>query len=31
MQVYCEMLPCTQKISELSWKPKGEFNTIHSH
>lgn len=21
--VYAEMLPCTQKISELSWKPKG--------
>ncbi|ORY16904.1 GMP synthase-like protein [Clohesyomyces aquaticus] len=21
--VYCEMLPCTQKLSELSWKPKG--------
>ncbi|KAF9581545.1 GMP synthase (glutamine-hydrolyzing) [Lunasporangiospora selenospora] len=21
--VYCELLPCTQKISELSWKPKG--------
>ncbi|ODQ82622.1 hypothetical protein BABINDRAFT_159174 [Babjeviella inositovora NRRL Y-12698] len=21
--VYTEMLPCTQKISELSWKPKG--------
>ncbi|KAK8845457.1 GMP synthase [glutamine-hydrolyzing] [Kwoniella newhampshirensis] len=23
INVYCEMLPCTQKISELSWKPKG--------
>ncbi|WVO23592.1 GMP synthase [glutamine-hydrolyzing] [Cryptococcus decagattii] len=23
LNVYCEMLPCTQKISELSWKPKG--------
>ncbi|CUM65245.1 uncharacterized protein PRCAT00002877001 [Priceomyces carsonii] len=22
-QVYAEMLPCTQKISELSWTPKG--------
>lgn len=21
--IYAEMLPCTQKISELSWKPKG--------
>ncbi|GAA5834021.1 hypothetical protein JCM5353_008612 [Sporobolomyces roseus] len=21
--VYCEMLPCTQKLSELKWKPKG--------
>jgi len=21
--VYCELLPCTQKISELSWKPTG--------
>ena len=21
--VYAEMLPCTQKIAELSWKPKG--------
>lgn len=23
LNVYSEMLPCTQKISELSWKPKG--------
>jgi GMP synthase (glutamine-hydrolysing) len=23
LNVYCEMLPCTQKISELSWKPAG--------
>ena len=23
LNVYCEMLPCTQKIAELSWKPKG--------
>ena len=23
INVYAEMLPCTQKISELSWKPKG--------
>jgi GMP synthase (glutamine-hydrolysing) len=23
LNVYCEMLPCTQKISELDWKPKG--------
>ena len=22
--VYCELLPCTQKISELSWKPTGK-------
>ncbi|CED84243.1 gmp synthase [Phaffia rhodozyma] len=21
--IYCELLPCTQKISELGWKPKG--------
>ncbi|KAJ2455392.1 GMP synthase (glutamine-hydrolyzing), partial [Coemansia sp. RSA 2424] len=21
--VYCELLPCTQKISELKFKPKG--------
>jgi GMP synthase (glutamine-hydrolysing) len=21
--VYCELLPCTQKISELGWKPTG--------
>jgi GMP synthase (glutamine-hydrolysing) len=24
LNVYAEMLPCTQKISELSWKPKGK-------
>jgi len=23
INVYAEMLPCTQKISELMWKPKG--------
>ncbi|PWN37573.1 putative GUA1-GMP synthase [Meira miltonrushii] len=23
LNVYCEMLPCTQKIAELDWKPKG--------
>lgn len=23
INVYCEMLPCTQKIAELTWKPKG--------
>ncbi|KAK6905387.1 GMP synthase [glutamine-hydrolyzing] [Kwoniella sp. B9012] len=23
LNVYCEMLPCTQKINELSWKPAG--------
>ncbi|WFD03319.1 GMP synthase (glutamine-hydrolyzing) [Malassezia obtusa] len=23
LNVYCEMLPCTQKIADLSWKPKG--------
>ncbi|CEH18342.1 gmp synthase [Ceraceosorus bombacis] len=23
LNVYCEMLPCTQKISELDWKPSG--------
>jgi GMP synthase (glutamine-hydrolysing) len=23
LNVYAEMLPCTQKISEISWKPKG--------
>lgn len=23
LNVYCEMLPCTQKIRELDWKPKG--------
>ena len=23
INVYAEMLPCTQKVSELSWKPKG--------
>jgi len=23
LNVYAEMLPCTQKLSELSWKPKG--------
>ena len=26
MQVYCEMLPCTQKIKDLAWKPKGTFS-----
>jgi len=25
LNVYSEMLPCTQKLSELSWKPKGSF------
>lgn len=24
LDVYCEMLPCTTKMSELKWKPKGE-------
>ena len=23
LNVYCEMLPCTQKMADLSWKPKG--------
>jgi GMP synthase (glutamine-hydrolysing) len=23
LNVYSEMLPCTQKLSNLSWKPKG--------
>lgn len=23
LNVYCEMLPCTQKIAQLDWKPKG--------
>ncbi|CAD6565995.1 MAG: GMP synthase (glutamine-hydrolyzing) [Tremellales sp. Tagirdzhanova-0007] len=23
LNVYCEMLPCTQKISDLKWQPKG--------
>jgi GMP synthase (glutamine-hydrolysing) len=23
--VYCEMLPCTQKMADLKWKPKGEL------
>lgn len=23
LNVYCEMLPCTQKIKELDWTPKG--------
>lgn len=23
LNVYCEMLPCTQKIADLSWRPKG--------
>lgn len=23
IQVYCEMLPCTQKLKDLKWKPKG--------
>src|SRR5271163_377524 len=23
INVYAEMLPCTQKVSELNWKPKG--------
>ncbi|OCK84055.1 GMP synthase subunit B [Lepidopterella palustris CBS 459.81] len=23
LNVYCEMLPCTQNLAELSWKPKG--------
>ena len=23
LNVYCEMLPCTQKIADLTWKPKG--------
>lgn len=23
LNVYCEMLPCTQKIKDLAWKPKG--------
>lgn len=23
LNVYSEMLPCTQKLSELDWKPKG--------
>ncbi|SPC62609.1 probable GUA1 - GMP synthase (glutamine-hydrolyzing) [Ustilago sp. UG-2017b] len=23
LNVYCEMLPCTQKVKDLDWKPKG--------
>ncbi|MCJ1411660.1 GMP synthase (glutamine-hydrolyzing) [Ptychographa xylographoides] len=23
LNVYCEMLPCTQRIADLSWRPKG--------
>lgn len=23
LNVYCEMLPCTQRLSELAWKPQG--------
>ncbi|SCV67755.1 BQ2448_5366 [Microbotryum intermedium] len=23
LNVYCEMLPCTQKVADLKWKPKG--------
>lgn len=23
LNVYCEMLPCTQKVADLDWKPKG--------
>ncbi|QIW99342.1 hypothetical protein AMS68_004860 [Peltaster fructicola] len=23
LNVYCELLPCTQKLAELTWKPKG--------
>ena len=23
LNVYCEMLPCTQKMADLAWKPKG--------
>lgn len=23
LNVYCEMLPCTQKMADLDWKPKG--------
>ncbi|KAK4684294.1 GMP synthase (glutamine-hydrolyzing), partial [Tremellales sp. Uapishka_1] len=23
LDVYCEMLPCTQKLKDLTWKPKG--------
>lgn len=26
INVYAEMLPCTQNISELTWKPKGTQN-----
>ena len=26
INVYAEMLPCTQKIDDLTWKPKGMFN-----
>ena len=24
LNIYAEMLPCTQKIADLNWKPKGE-------
>jgi GMP synthase (glutamine-hydrolysing) len=27
INVYAEILPCTQKISELTWKPKGMHPT----
>lgn len=31
INVYCEMQPCTQKISELGWKPKGaQSNMDHN-
>jgi GMP synthase (glutamine-hydrolysing) len=26
INVYAEMLPCTQKIADLTWKPKGLLN-----
>ena len=26
LNIYCEMLPCTQKLEELSWKPEGIYH-----
>lgn len=29
LNVYSELLPCTAKVLELSWKPKGGSNPLH--